>query len=93
MEKNTNHMTGIELIAQERKEQIEKHGRTIAQDKQHNRRNELILGTIALLEDKEDLFPFKWDRIVCRHMFLKGRVEQLAIAGALIAAEIDRIQS
>jgi len=35
---NTEIKTGIELIAEERREQIEKHGRTIAKDFEINKR-------------------------------------------------------
>lgn len=43
-------MTGIELIAQERQEQIEKHGHTIERDIVENSNGELIKGVIALLK-------------------------------------------
>lgn len=95
--------TGIELIAQERKEQIEKHGWSIDHDKRFNKCGELLWGTLAVLkggdQDNERLWyergtemPPWWDYEIKKTMVEKSYKERLIIAGALIAAEIDRIQ-
>jgi len=86
-------MTGIELITRERKEQIEKHGRTIEDDVAYNNQNELIMGAMALLTDDGMRMPAIWDMVVVQKMCAKPYKERLIVAGALIAAEIDRIQA
>lgn len=89
--------TGIELIAQERQEQIEKHGRTVERDDRENSNQELALGAEMLLaaEHEEGIdpasYPDGWDPDICAHMLSKPYKERLIIAGALIAAEIDRL--
>lgn len=90
--------TGIELIAEERREQIEKHGRTIERDNIENENGQLAHGAEMLLatEHEEGIdsvsYPDGWDPAICEHMLSKPYLERLAIAGALIAAEIDRLQ-
>ncbi len=81
--------TGIELIAQERKEQIEKHGHD-AQDWQSG---QLIVAAQASILGNPKAFPKWWqenspfvDKICAKPL-----KERLVIAGALLAAEIDRI--
>lgn len=89
--------TGIELIAEERREQIEKHGRTVQHDKEVNCFNQLPDAAIMLLggivhEDEENACPFKWDTELWYKMMAKPYIERLVIVGALVAAEIDRRQ-
>jgi hypothetical protein len=85
--------TGIELIAIERQEQIEKHGF----DKNHDEEmsnGELKDAAIYLLTGELKYFP-NWDErfhLKFRSKF-SNEIETLKIAGALIAAEIDRIQA
>ncbi len=92
--------TGIELIAIERHEQIEKHGRTIEADVKQNYEGELsyFAGLLCHINANEsdtvmDFIPPKWNKYLCKKMINKPYKERLIIAGALIAAEIDRIQS
>lgn len=92
-------ITGIELIAAERQEQIEKHGRTIEKDVQQNDNEQLSHGALLLLSvdyeegiDSES-YPDGWDHEICANMIRKPYKERLIIAGALIAAEIDRLQA
>lgn len=82
--------TGIELIAQERQEQIEKHGYTQDHDTQYTE-NELVDFATALLQNNIGYYP--WNPTLWVHVKRKTRLDQLAIAGALIAAEIDRLNS
>ncbi len=89
--------TGIQLIAQERKEQIEKHGRTVEGDMLLNRNDELTTAARALLSNSTPRtrfshMPVSWNDDVCIKMSKKAYKERLIIAGALIAAEIDRLQ-
>ena len=97
-------MDGINLILIERKEQVTKHGRTIEGDVLENNENQLSLAaswlvipdTIGCL-DREDIIedhcPIDWDKSNWERMVNKTYKERLIIAGALIAAEIDRIQA
>lgn len=91
-------MTGIELITQERKEQIDKHGRSVEKDKIHNTGYQLSKAAQTLLyphisvEHQLSSCPDKWDRNIWNRMCSKPYNERIVLAGALIAAEIDRIQ-
>ena len=88
-------MSGIELIAKERKEQIEKHGRTIESDVEINQRGELSAAAATLISASGIRFkviPIGWDNFLWKKMCDKPYKDRLIIAGALIAAEIDRIQ-
>lgn len=86
---------GIQLIAKERNEQINKHHRSLEYDKGLNTKRELISGVIALIGEEDNCnpleFPEQWDTKLVLHMSEKEYKERLIIAGALIAAEIDRI--
>lgn len=89
-------MTGIELIAKERQEQIEKHGYTTHIDANQNKDRELVMAAIALLQEHPSIidFPKSWLVNSLTHkMRNKNYNERLVIAGALIAAELDRINS
>lgn len=92
--------TGIELIADERNEQINKHGITTAKDLVDNPRMQLadaaaVLITPLIITPRKrlSLMPSHWDDVICLKMCAKSHTERLIIAGALIAAEIDRIQA
>lgn len=93
--------TGIELIAQERKEQIEKHGRTVERDVIENTHFQLTeaAGLLTALDmddfqsDSEAICPTGWNVTIWSRMYNKDYKERLIIAGALIAAEIDRLQN
>jgi len=91
--------TGIELIAAERQEQIEKHGRTVEMDVKENYETELsyfaglICHANANSADVMSYLPPKWDKVICKHILSKPYKQRLIIAGALIAAEIDRLNA
>jgi hypothetical protein len=87
--------TGIELIAEERQEHFTKHGRTVENDVLENSNRELTKGATELLSyhPANMGFPKQWDKQIVHKMASKPYKERLIIAGALIAAEIDRIQS
>jgi len=91
--------SGIELIAIERQDQIEKHGRSISQDAVYNSGFEKPLTKAASalsIEHGHSLLHFMkpdgWDNDIWNKMICKPYKERLIIAGALIAAEIDRLQ-
>jgi len=82
---------GIDLITKEREEQILKHGFTRAHDNEHVD-EELLKAAIFILTENWDWFPAKTWKIEWGARFLdKGKLEKLAVAGALVAAEIDRL--
>lgn len=82
---------GAEEIALERSEQIKKHGKTVESDAAHNEAEQLRSAAIRLLAGLNRAAPHKWDRNVWKRMSSKPYRDRLIIAGALIAAEIDRI--
>lgn len=90
---------GIKIISEERKRQVEKEGYTVEHDDQHTN-NELAIaaGTYAInplinevmLDENEipHLWPWSggsWKPVP------ENRIKELAKAGALLAAEIDRL--
>lgn len=86
---------GIELIVTERLEQIEKHGWTLDHDTQWSN-GELCHAVKGLLLDDEMMrvvvgIPNGWDGQIWDKLARKSYKERLVIAGALIAAELDRI--
>lgn len=91
MQRNNNQTTGAELIARERNEQIVKHGFDETRDTQYYAEGELIdaanfcLGTSA--------FPSNWNKIYAEKIMKKNKLDKLKVAGALIAAEMDRLIS
>lgn len=85
--------TGIELIAEERQEQIEKHGWTLEHDMQVNSDGELLQAALAILNTDHSSWPSSWEFSVYIHIANKLIIERWAIACALIAAEIDRLHS
>lgn len=94
--------TGIELIAEERQEQIEKRDRTVLLDVYRNDRQQLRIAAKKLLVKWDGVEegnqtrlkpPTGWDKEIWLKMVGKDYKQRLIIAGALIAAEIDRIQS
>src|SRR5687768_14181044 len=86
--------SGVYKISKEREEQVVKHGRSIQDDILHNPNGELIQAARALLKERPVLhdFPESWGVAACRKMLNKSTQERYAIAGALIAAEMDRAE-
>lgn len=84
--------TGIELIAAERNEQINKHGRTLEKDIETNSDNQLLVAAHDLIcGPKPSDLPKGWDKKVWEKMAAKNYTDRLITAGALIAAELDRV--
>ena len=91
--------TGIELITEERREQLTKHLRTIEGDVHFNTKGQLSVAAGILAQKdipeqvKNTLIPKGWDTPLWDRMINKPYKERLVIAGALIAAELDRLQA
>ena len=90
--------TGIELIAEERLRQIEKEGWTPEHDLTH-KEQELAIGAslYALPNGQREItvrsrWPLMWDYEWWKPS-PENRIKELQKAGALIAAEIDRLQN
>lgn len=82
--------TGIELIAEERREQIEKHGFDIRNDEDYSQ-NELIKAALYALNPNQFEWPYYWQEGFRNKITAKDEVGRLKVAGALIAARIDQI--
>ncbi|MGG7470795.1 hypothetical protein ACVVIH_20585 [Chryseobacterium arthrosphaerae] len=99
-----NTKTGVELIAEERKRQIESEGWTLEHDKHHSN-GELAdaAALYAMTEETRSYVDHQWGNDMWLHFWpfelkwLKftpnDRVKQLCKAGAMIAAEIDRLNN
>jgi hypothetical protein len=93
--------TGVELIAEERQKQIDKHGFTAEHHVNHdvwyeNFQLQLAAVTLLMHEFEEQIeveanLPEGWELEWFLRLNAKDRRERLIIAGALIAAELDRI--
>lgn len=89
---------GIGLIAGERGEQIREHGYTLKHDSINNPNKELLIAaiwTLLLLENTTEAEYWKpeWKEKYLNKIEKKDRIGKLIIAGALIAAEIDRLKA
>lgn len=86
-------MTGIELISQERQKQLQK-GRSVHSDYRYNNDQQLRKAAQRLLHEVPDRLsaPYDWDVDLWQKMCGKPYSERLIIVGALVAAELDRIQ-
>ncbi len=87
--------SGAELIAAERQEQIKKHGYTLEADSWSNSRHELRNAALFALTLDKEYYPKNWDDSFKKKLLSKREndIEILKIAGALIAAEIDRLNA
>ncbi len=86
--------TGLEEIQQERNEQIHKHNRQVKDDVMNNPNEELKKAAVAMLTNDEFEFPEHWNFFRKEKMLNnKSYRQRLIVAGALIAAEIDRLNA
>lgn len=87
--------TGVELISEERQKQIDKHGFTAEHHVNHPEwyeADQLSRAAVSILmPSKISLAPENWDMEWFRNLQGRERKERLVIAGALIAAELDRL--
>ena len=89
-------MTGIELIAQERVEQIEKHGWDLQHDEDYGQGELLMAAQFCLNVNNDMLWPWHdgTDGIgtyFFNKILAKTPTERIIIAGAFCAAELDRL--
>lgn len=91
-------MKGVDLIKKEREEQVSKHRYTTEVDKEKNSLRELaqvarVLVSNEYLDKRQALLamPADWDTEACLKIINKTYKERLIIAGALLAAEYDRV--
>ena len=82
---------GTHLINHERIRQINYKKRTIEDDYKLNADYQLVDAAIKLLKGRQHESPEGWDSEMWNKMLAKDDYKRLAIAGALIAAEIDRL--
>ena len=93
--------TGVELITEERQKQIDKHGFTaehhaLNSEKLYNN-NQMQQASIYLLDEDvsedemQSRIPVNWDKQWFLRLNSRDKKERLIIAGALIAAELDRL--
>lgn len=88
--------TGVDVIAKERWEQTDKHQFTIEGDVEHNTNEQLAQAAVFVLTENPEDYPDGWEPWLMENIRRKGddvdgTIEKLGIAGALIAAEIDRL--
>jgi hypothetical protein len=84
-------MTGIEMITEKRMEHF-KLGFNAEHDSKFQDGQLIILAHYIMLSNNEHLPKEGWSLDYVKQIFLLPRLEQLAIVGSLIAAEIDRRQ-
>ena len=85
-------MTGVERIAKERQRQIEEKGWTAEHDDVYEA-EELLLAAKCYLSDNNLIRSKLWPFIgVCQDHSKDTHIRDLEKAGALIAAEIDRLE-
>ena len=94
--------SGIELISEERREQIEKHGKTVEFDVKQNKNSELSFAAALLCcpnpkdyssAENDYGCPEGWNKTQWVHMINKPYKERLIIVGSFAAAEIDRLNA
>lgn len=90
MTENSNYSKGAGLIAQERWEQVHKHGWDETNDADYGD-GELLQAALYSINPTQFNWPFGWDNHFAVKIYNKSRVDQLKVAGAFIAAEIDRL--
>lgn len=92
---------GVMFIANERHEQMVKHKRSIVSDVKYNYNEQLSFAAALLCAPDPKMFASKandyscpegWDLSIWKRMLFKPYKQRLIIAGALIAAEVDRLE-
>ena len=84
--------TGIDLIASERKEQIETHGYSVEGDVENNPwQLRFAINQLVREEGLNKTWPAGWSMAGWEKLISKPYKDRLVIAGALIAAELDRM--
>src|SRR5688572_10498777 len=95
-------LTGVELIARERQEQIEKHGFSVIHDAEYYQNFELLQAALFCIDQTipegyglktYKPWPEGWGEKFKHKILAKDVIGQLKVAGAFIAAQIDKLQS
>lgn len=89
---NEGYSKGAALITEERKEQVVKHGWNIENDSYYEN-EELLQAAVYCISQEIEEWPTGWDTFFQDKILAKDRIGQLKVAGAFIAAEIDRLQA
>lgn len=89
--------SGLTQISVERGEQLFKHGKTVEYDVLNNQHHELVRAALIILlegnvQDWESLGSHWPEGMYYKIIYDKTQTERWAIAGALLAAAIDREQ-
>ena len=87
---------GIDLIAEERDEQIEKHGFSVVRDLQYHEGELVQAAKFCLMyNDSVELQQFNWPEKMnaqARDVIMsKDSIDRTILAGAFMAAELDRV--
>lgn len=83
--------TGFESIAKERIEQVVKHRQTLAKDRGY-KKGQLVDAAIFCLTGDKRFWPRGWNSLYRKKIENKSLEERYVIAGAFIAAEVDRLR-
>lgn len=88
---NIHSATGVERIAIERNEQINKHGYSLDHDYENNKNAELREAIQFLITGDRNVFPRSWDLKWMEKFEHKTMAEKMILIGTFAAAEYDRI--
>jgi hypothetical protein len=86
------YMYGMKCIERERMEQLAKHNYSRIHDSEVNNQGSLVMAAIYCLTTNPENYPYNWSPKYKEKLDSKSDKERLIIAGALIAAELDRIE-
>lgn len=81
---------GVELIAEERQEQINKHGYGLKHDLNTNQEGQLLMAAVFCITREATMWPAGWSTEYRDELYEKPLEQRIRIAGALLAAELDR---
>lgn len=95
----TNEPSGVGLIVAERKRQINEEGYSLRHDQEHDEDELALAAAVYALPDRvrgiqvwqRDLWQLLWPKHWVPRLKKTDRIRELTKAGALIAAEIDRL--
>ena len=80
-------MSAEEMTPKERLHQLEKY--SVEQDKKYYTNNQLTEVAYCILHQTDSRWPGSWSSLWYKKFMDKPRTEQLAIAGALVMAQMD----
>ena len=86
-------MTGIEMVKKELEEMRGKHGFDVMYDLENNKNFQLRDAAMYMLTGNEYDFPLTWGKEWKVKFDRKSDREKLILAGAFIAAELDRLNT